>query len=46
MAAMTNDEAQVIISALAELEFPTVFEKSMQFALFKVCHVLVLFTAL
>jgi hypothetical protein len=33
---MTNEDAQKIISFLAELEFPKVFLSSLQFALFKV----------
>ncbi|KAI9834685.1 MAG: hypothetical protein M1826_000087 [Phylliscum demangeonii] len=32
---MTNDDAQAIQQVLAELEFPTVFEKALQFALFR-----------
>lgn len=34
--AMTNDDAFAIQSYVAELEFPTMFEKALQFALFKV----------
>ena len=34
--AMTNEDAFAIQNYLAELEFPTVFEKSLEFALFKV----------
>ena len=33
---MTNVDAQAIIEYLAELEFPLMYEKSLQFALFKV----------
>ena len=33
---MTNDDAFAIQNAVAELEFPWVFKKSLQFALFKV----------
>jgi hypothetical protein len=33
---MKNEDAQKIISSLAELEFPKVFLSSLQFALFKV----------
>jgi hypothetical protein len=33
---MTNDDAQAIIQYTAELEFPTSYEMSLQFALFKV----------
>jgi len=34
---MTNVEAQTIVQYLAELEFPRIYEMSVQFALFKVC---------
>jgi hypothetical protein len=33
---MTNVEAQAIMQYLAELEFPKIYETSVQFALFKV----------
>ena len=33
---MTNVDAQAIIQYLGELEFPLVYEKSLQFAIFKV----------
>jgi hypothetical protein len=33
---MTNVDAQAIIEYIAELEFPKLFEMSLQFALFKV----------
>jgi len=33
---MTNDDAQAIMKYLVELEFPRVYELSLQFALFKV----------
>jgi hypothetical protein len=33
---MTNVDAQAIIRYMAELEFPKIFEISIQFALFKV----------
>jgi hypothetical protein len=35
-AKMTNDDAWELQQALAELEFPWTFEKSFQFALFRV----------
>jgi hypothetical protein len=34
--AMTTSQAQEILQYLAELEFPTVYVKSLEFALFKV----------
>jgi hypothetical protein len=36
-ASMTDDEAFEMINQMAELEFPTLFEKALQFALFRVC---------
>ena len=35
-AAMTDDEAFELMNQMAELEFPTFFEKALQFALFRV----------
>lgn len=37
---MTNVDAQAIVQYVAELEFPKIYEMSLQFALFKVCYVL------
>ena len=37
-AGMTDNEAFDIINQMAELEFPTIFEKALQFALFRVRH--------
>lgn len=34
---MTNEDAFRIQNYIAELEFPTIFERSLEFALFKVC---------
>lgn len=34
---MTNVDAQAIMQYMAELEFPKIYEMSVQFALFKVC---------
>ena len=36
LATMTDNEAFQIMNEMAELEFPTVFEKALQFALFRV----------
>lgn len=36
-ARMTDDEAFEMMNQMAELEFPTLFEKALQFALFRVC---------
>lgn len=36
LASMTDEEAWEIQRAMAQLEFPTLFEKSLQFALFRV----------
>lgn len=35
-ASMTDNEAFEMINQMAELEFPTIFEKALQFALFRV----------
>jgi hypothetical protein len=35
-ASMTDNEAFEIVNHMAELEFPTIFEKALQFALFRV----------
>ena len=35
-ASMTDNEAFEIMNQMAELEFPTIFEKALQFALFRV----------
>ena len=41
-AEMTLDEAHIILTGLAELEFPTIFSTAVFFALFKVCGLLLL----